>query len=107
MMYKAFAALTLIAAPILTFAVQGLAPRQPVQPVASPVAPVSAKPAAAAPLPVVSSAQPAPEPVAFGQPIPDAGKPFLAPGNGLPGAAPAPSPDIDDGSVQVMRDSDK
>lgn len=93
MLYKAFAALTLIAAPIIVLIVQGFAPQAPVQPAAAPMA---VSPAAIStqpqpepqPMPMAPSA-PAPDPAAFGQPMPDAGKPFLSPGNGLPGG-PAP-----------------
>lgn len=93
MLYKAFAAVTLIAAPIIVLIVQSFAPQAPVQPAAAPMAVpppvISAQPQPPPmPAPMAPSA-PAPDTAAFGQPMPDAGKPFLSPGNGLPGG-PAP-----------------
>jgi len=95
MMYKAFAALTLVAAPIVVLVVQSIVP-QPAQ--IAPSAPTfvaPAAPAAPAAPSIPSVAQPPmpaaslPDPASFGQPMPDAGKPMLAPGNGLPAGAPA------------------
>lgn len=90
MMYKAFAALTLIAAPLVVLIVQGLVPQGAQSPAA--IAPAAAIVPHSAP--PVATAQPAPmpsqdqtyDPASFGQPMPDAGKPFLAPGAGLPDA---------------------
>ncbi|WP_313808844.1 hypothetical protein [Sphingobium sp.] len=90
MIYKAFAAVTLIAAPIIVLTVQSFVP-QTNQPAAS-----SIPPAPSTTIPVVAPAvQPAPPPPAvndpvasasFGQPVPEAAKPFLTPGAGLPDA---------------------
>ena len=111
MMYKAFAAITLIAAPIITFVAQGIAPHQSSQPPVAAAAPQLVQPAPAvapAPPPIVSSAAPVPEPVAFGQPMPKAGKPFLAPGQGLPNEAPTPpAAQVNDGSIAVLHDRDE
>ncbi|KKW91319.1 hypothetical protein [Sphingobium chungbukense] len=89
MIYKAFAAITLIAAPIIVLTVQSFVPGQPAA-----SAPMGAAPAASI-APVAAPVQPGPPPppavsdagtASFGQPMPDAGKPFLAPGAGLPAA---------------------
>lgn len=95
MIYKAFATVTLIAAPIIVLTVQSFVP-QPNQPAVASVAAPSALPPST--MPIVTPAPPAPivtDPgsnAAFGQPVPDAGKPFLAPGAGLPEAAPTAQP---------------
>ncbi|ANI77193.1 MULTISPECIES: hypothetical protein [Sphingobium] len=108
MHYKAFAAITLIAAPIIVLAVQGIAPHAPVQPSAAPSAvlpsPVQAPPVVQpAPMPV--PAAPEPDAAAFGQPMPDAGKPFLSPGNGLPAVAAPAAGASGDGAVEATSDS--
>ena len=110
MMYKAFAAVTLVAAPIIVLVVQSVAPQpSPREAIAvvQPIAPVSA-PIMPPPPPMASAAAPSPEPAAFSQPMPDAGKPFLAPGSGLPGGSIAPQPPVEgesnDGSVPVVSD---
>lgn len=95
MMYKAFAAITLVAAPIIVLVTQSVLPTHPTQPDAPAVQP--ALPVVAPvvpPAPVVTSLAPAtgPESAAFGEPMPDAGKPFLIPGSGPPGAEIAPQP---------------
>lgn len=88
MIYKAFAAVTLIAAPVIVLTVQSFAPR------ASHAVPTAAVAPAPAPVVMPAEAMPSPPPAPmpgaadFGQPMPEAGKPFLAPGAGLP-AAPA------------------
>ena len=111
MMYKAFAAITLIAAPIITFVAQGVAPHQSSQPPVAAAAPQLVQPAPAvapAPPPIVSSAAPVPEPAAFGQPMREAGQPFLAPGQGLPNEAPTPpAAQVNDGSIAVLHDRDE
>ena len=108
MHYKAFAAITLIAAPIIVLVVQGIAPHTPVQPAAAPAAAlppaVQARPVVQpAPMPV--PAAPESDPAAFGQPMPDAGKPFLSPGNGLPAVAAPAAAASGDGSVEATSDS--
>lgn len=86
MMYKAFAAITLIAAPIIVLFVQYAVPQRPVQPVAVGTPAPQAVETAPQRLPPDQMAPSAPQPEAaqFGQPMPEAGKPFLTPGNGLP-----------------------
>lgn len=112
MMYKAFAAITLVAAPIIVLVTQSLLPQQPVRPGAATVQPVATPvvQSAAQPMPIVTAppSGPAQEPAPFGQPLPDAGQPFLAPGNGLPGGETAPPPPVEiesnDGSVPSISD---
>ena len=86
MLYKAFAVITLVAAPLIVLMVQGLAPHDPAPVPSAPVQPVFEQ-AAPASQPVAAPAmeQPASSSVSFDQPMPEAGKPFLSPGNGLPG----------------------
>jgi hypothetical protein len=86
MLYKAFAVITLVAAPLIVLMVQGLAPHDPAPVPSAPVQPVVEQ-AAPASQPVAAPAmeQPASSSVSFDQPMPEAGKPFLSPGNGLPG----------------------
>ena len=98
MLYKAFAAITLIAAPIIVLIAQSVAPQSPaphpssaIQPPVQQQAPMMQPPITAAPLPTS-------DPTPFGQPMPDAGKPFLTPGNGLPGAAPTEEGIADNGA---------
>ena len=90
MLYKAFAAVTLVAAPIIVLIVQGLAPHAPAQSASAP-APLIVQQAAPMPqqAPAPSIEQPPEAPMPFGQPMPDAGKPFLSPRNGLPGGSPS------------------
>ncbi|WP_176591565.1 hypothetical protein [Sphingobium sp. EM0848] len=88
MIYKAFAAVTLIAAPIIVLTVQSFVPRtnQPTAPSAvAPVPPVTVAntPAVSAPVNAPIGVPPG-DAASFGQPVPDAGKPVLAPGAGLP-----------------------
>lgn len=100
MMYRAFAVITLIAAPIVVLFVQNAVPQQPAQPAAvaaQPAQPLESVPQRLPPVPV-SSSTPQPEAAQFGQPMPDAGKPFLAPGNGLPDA---PSPQVPSSQGEV------
>ena len=91
MLYKAFAVITLVAAPLIVLMVQGLAPHDPAPVPSAPVPSAPVQPvveqAASASQPVAAPAmeQPASSSVSFGQPMPEAGKPFLSPGNGLPG----------------------
>jgi hypothetical protein len=88
MMYRNFAIATLLAAPILVMAVQTFTPK----PDAAPKARVNAAPPAPPPVP---AAPPAPVPTPsspgeaanFGEPMPGAGQPMLAPGAGLPQAS--------------------
>ncbi len=89
MLYKAFAVITLIAAPIIVLIVQSVAPQPPstAAPVAAPAPYQQPAPLISQPAPMAASIEPAPDPAAFGQPMPEAGKPFLAPGNGLPQTA--------------------
>jgi len=98
MIFKNFAIVTLIAAPLIVLAVQTLLPHA-AQPAMQATAPETPPPP---PVAVPPSAPPpveAPEPMpsvravdgaAFGQPMPDAGKPFLASGAELPAEAPPP-----------------
>lgn len=96
MIYKAFAGMTLIAAPFLVIAVESFTPHSQIQP----PGPMSAvQPVAPAVMPTVQPAPPPPisgapavtsDPASFAQPMPDAGKPTLTPGNGLPSANPQP-----------------
>ena len=90
MLYKAFAVVTLVAAPVIVLMVQGLAPHAPAQSVSVPMQPVVER---SAPMPQYvpppAMEQPAAAPMSFGQPMPEAGRPFLSPGNGLPGASSA------------------
>ncbi|MCB4860864.1 hypothetical protein K7W03_14820 [Sphingobium sp. PNB] len=101
MIYKAFAAVTLIAAPIIVLTVESFVPQSSHVVPSAAIVPASAVPASA---PVVMPAQAAPSPTPpqdtgaqdpgaadLGQPMPEAGRPFLAPGAGLP-AAPVPNP---------------
>ena len=107
MMYKAFAAVTLVAAPIIVLVVQSRLPQKPAQPAAA-VQPAPVIQPAVQPMPIVTNATPAPTPVPFGQPMPDAGKPFLTPGNGLPAGSTAPPPPVviesNDGSAPSVSD---
>ncbi|WP_150290823.1 hypothetical protein [Sphingobium estronivorans] len=103
MIYKSFAVLTLIAAPIIVLAVQSFVPQTnqpaaigPAMPVTPPPVP-AAVPAAVAPAPVADAPVGAPpsDSASFGQPMSDAGKPSLSPGTGLPATTPPvemPSP---------------
>ncbi len=86
MLYKAFAVITLVAAPLIVLMVQGLAPQDAAPVPSAPVQSVVEQ-AVAASQPVAAPAmeQPASSSMSFGQPMPEAGKPFLSPGNGLPG----------------------
>jgi hypothetical protein len=107
MLYKAFAAITLIAAPIIVFVAQSVAPAPQVQPAAAPlpaVAPMTEPAAVAPPPPIAAPAAAAPDAAAFGQPLPDAGKPFLSPGSGLPGL-PAPAEGASGDSVEAVSDA--
>ncbi|WP_449473469.1 hypothetical protein [Sphingobium chungangianum] len=94
MLYKAFAAITLVSAPIIVLLVQGITPHPSATPSAPVVQPMIPQPPAQQPLPAQQSVvapvpmEQAPPPISFGQPMPEAGKPFLAPGNGLPGEPP-------------------
>lgn len=99
-MYKAFAAVTLVAAPLVVLAVQSFVPQtnHTAAPVVAPF-PMAASSSQPMPQPILPTVRPAPpvsEGVApsapFGQPMAEAGKPFLAPGTGLPAAAPTPAP---------------
>lgn len=86
MMYKAFATITLVAAPIIVLVAQSLVPQPHKEAVAAavqPTAPTSMPVVAPLPAPVVTEI--APDPSAFGQPMPQAGQPFLSPGNGFGG----------------------
>ncbi|HWV11840.1 MAG TPA: hypothetical protein VN110_00950 [Sphingobium sp.] len=95
MLYKAFAVITLVAAPLIVLMVQGLAPHMPEQTMSNPVQPVVEQ-AVVAPQPLAAPVleQPTSPPTSFGQPMPEAGKPFLSPGNGLPG-----TPSVADGEA--------
>ncbi|AMK23997.1 MULTISPECIES: hypothetical protein [unclassified Sphingobium] len=94
MIYKAFAAVTLIAAPIVVLTVQSFVPQT--KETMAPAIPASI----AAP-----TVQPAPPPLpvsdssdgiaSFGQPMPEAGKPFLTPGAGLPDAPAVSQPPVE------------
>lgn len=94
MLYKAFAAITLVSAPIIVLLVQGITPHPSATPSAPVVQPMVPQPPVQQPLPTQQSVvapvpmEQAPPAVPFGQPMPEAGKPFLAPGNGLPGESP-------------------
>lgn len=94
MIYKAFAAVTLIAAPIIVLTVQSFVPQT--NPPAAPAAfaPGVAPAEQPAPPPPTVSA-PVTEPASFGQPVAEAGKPFLAPGVGLPAKAPTVQPVVE------------
>lgn len=95
MIYRNFAICTLLVAPLIVLAVQNIMPKPPesapVQgniadappPVAVPVAPPVAPPPADASAP------------GFGQPMPQAGQPMLAPGAGLPQTTVAPMVETD------------
>jgi len=83
MLYKAFAAITLIAAPIIVLLAQSVTPRPAAQPAPAVVQP--SEPVAPS-APIAAPALSPPDPAPFGQPMPEAGQPFLTPGNGLPGA---------------------
>lgn len=85
MIYKAFAAVTLIAAPIIVLTAQSFVPPANETAAPAPAAPIVAPPVQPAP-PSPPVSDPAAGIAAFGQPMPDAGKPFLAPGEGLPEA---------------------
>lgn len=91
MLYKAFAVITLIAAPIVVLIVQSVAPQAPSAahpaPAPAPAAYQQPAPIISQPAPMPPSIEPAPDPATFGQPMPEAGKPFLAPGAGLPQTA--------------------
>ncbi|GLV24871.1 hypothetical protein [Sphingobium sp. Cam5-1] len=94
MLYKAFAAITLVSAPIIVMLVQGITPHPSATPSAPVVQPMVPQPPVEQPLPSQQSfvapmpVEQAPPAVSFGQPMPEAGKPFLTPGNGLPGEPP-------------------
>lgn len=95
MMYKAFAAITLVAAPIIVLVTQSVLPTHPTQPDAPAVQPALSEVAPVVPpAPVVTSVAPAinPASLAFGEPTPDAGKPSLIPGSGPPGGEVATQP---------------
>jgi hypothetical protein len=90
MMYRNFAIATLLAAPIVVMGVQAFMPKpEPTAP-----SPSGARPADAAPPPVpvappvtVPAIPPSSDTANFGQPMPGAGQPMLAPGAGLPQAS--------------------
>lgn len=94
MIYKTFAAITLLTAPLVVLGVEGFLPRQgsvPIQPEVAPVRPQvqPAPPPYQSPMPAVTEI---PAESGFGQPVEEAGKPFLSPGAGLPPpASPAPA----------------
>ena len=93
MLYKAFAAITLVSAPIIVLLVQGITPHPSATPSAPVVQPMVPQPPVEQPLPTQQSVvapvmEQAPPAVSFGQPMPEAGKPFLTPGDGLPGEPP-------------------
>lgn len=96
MLYKAFAAFTLIAAPVIVMLAQGFAPAPQPQSSAAVVQPAAAIQMAPTMPQVAAAPMPAPEPAAppasFGQPMPDAAKPFLSPGDGLPGGSSSAEP---------------
>ena len=101
MIYKAFAAVTLIAAPMIVLTVQSFVP----QTNAPVVAPALSSPAPVV-LPTVQPAPPSPmvnDPASgsasFGQPVPEAGKPSLVPGTGLPDTPPALQPPVGNPSL--------
>ncbi|GAY22055.1 MULTISPECIES: hypothetical protein [Sphingobium] len=96
MIYKAFAAVTLIAAPIIVLTVESFVPQSSQAVPSAAIVPASAPvvmPAQAAPSPTPPQDSGAQDPGAadLGQPMPEAGRPFLAPGAGLP-AAPVSNP---------------
>lgn len=100
MLYKAFAAITLIAAPIIVLVVQSVALQSPAPHASSAVqAPVQQEAPMMQPPPSSAAPEPTSDPASFGQPMPDAGKPFLTPGNGLPGTAPAMEGEADNGAA--------
>ena len=106
MLYKAFAVITLVAAPLIVLMVQGLAPHVPAPNMSAPVSPVVER---AVPSPQSIAApdmeQPASSPMSFGQPMPEAGKPFLSPGNGLPGTSSAPESGAADNDADASSDA--
>lgn len=118
MIYKSFAVMTLIAAPVMVMAVQAVLPQArqaaPAPVTAAPATPAPATPApltptAAAPVPPpVASPAPMPAPMpntspaSFGQPMPGAGQPSLAAGSGLPQAAPVRT--VPPAAVTSLRD---
>lgn len=106
MLYKAFAVITLVAAPLIVLMVQGLAPHAPAQNMSAPMRPV-AEQAVPSPHPIATPAaeQPASPPMSFGQPMPEAGKPFLSPGNGLPGTSSAPESGAADNDADASSDA--
>jgi len=107
MIYKAFAAVTLIAAPIVVMTVQSFVPQtnpsQANMPRTSPAVPsdssFSTAEPAAAPVPPSVDAPPA-DAASFGRPMPEAGRPFLTPGTGLPDRATTPPPALPAGPVE-------
>jgi hypothetical protein len=98
MIFKNFAIVTLIAAPLIVLAVQTLVPHaaqpamQATAPETPPPPPVAVPPSVPPPVDVPERmpSAPAVDGAAFGQPMPDAGKPFLASGPELPADAPPP-----------------
>lgn len=90
MLYKAFAAITLIAAPIIVLVAQSMTPQSPVpHPSQAVQPPVQQEAPVMPPVAAPTAVEPISDPASFGQPMPDAGKPFLTPGNGLPALPPA------------------
>ena len=90
-LYNSFALITLVSAPIIVMIAQTAAPTQHGRP-APPSPPSAAQTVPHQPLTTpqpVAPPLPATEPAAFGQPMPQAGQPFLSPGAGLPDNAPA------------------
>ena len=72
MLYKAFAVITLVAAPLIVLMVQGLAPHVPAQNMSAPMRPVVEQ-AVPSPQPIATpdAEQPASSPMSFGQPMPE------------------------------------
>ncbi|WP_028055670.1 hypothetical protein [Sphingobium bisphenolivorans] len=92
MIYKSFALVTLVAAPLLVLVAENFVPHAS-HPAPTPVP--EPAPAAALPETLVPEAVPpaaTDEASNFGQPMAEAGKPFLAPGAGLPSVSSAPAP---------------
>lgn len=100
-LYKAFALITLASAPVIVLITQSVTP-QPQQAFSPATAATTVPAPSSAPAPTT---QPMPaimesvaDPASFSQPFPEAGKPFLAPGAGLPGD---PLPETPPGSNEA------
>jgi len=96
MLYRTFAIVTVLGAPLLVIAAQSFVPQHGApEPQPPSVQPTGAPAPVPAPTPPIVNADTPPvavaDPSTFSQPLAGAGQPMLAPGTGLPDAAAPPA----------------